>query len=193
MDKLLNAFCKKEEFTNYLSKLLNPLLISIEKEVEKNDMMNLSLLEINELINKNNISDKQEMRSFSLNENNRTINKNNFNRNYTIIKDKNIAINQLTKSIWKGCNEFIDDLTQEKLYHMIKEEKNIYNKELYILQYERSFNFSNGDKNIFSNNKFFESLNNDCFNDNIEAIMNKYKYNYLFIHQKIDMILLVIH
>jgi hypothetical protein len=73
---------------------------------------------------------------------------------------------------------------------MIKEEKNIYNKELYILQYERSFNFSNGDKNIFSNNKFFESLNNDCFNDNIEAIMNKYKKNYLFIHQKIDMFLL---
>jgi hypothetical protein len=190
LDKLLNSFCKKEEFTKYLSKLLNPLVLSIEKEVEKSDIMNLSLLEINEFINKNNISDKQEMRSFSLNENNRTAIKNNYKRNYTIIKDKNILINQLTKSIWKSCNEFIDDLTHEKLYHMIKEEKNIYNKELYILQYERSFNFSNGDKNIFSNNKFFESLNNDCFNDNIEAIMNKYKKNYLFIHQKIDMFLL---
>ena len=73
---------------------------------------------------------------------------------------------------------------------MIKEEKNINNKELYKLQFERSFYNKDISNNIFSNDKFLELLNKDYFNQNIELIINKYKQNYLFIHQKIDIFLL---
>ena len=73
---------------------------------------------------------------------------------------------------------------------MIKEEKNSHNKEIYEIQFERAFyNNKNDDENIFSNDKFIELLNNDVF-DNKELIINKYKDNYLFIHQKLDIFLL---
>ena len=46
--KLLFSFCQKEEFSKYLYRLINPLLLSIEKEIENNDILNLSLFEIND-------------------------------------------------------------------------------------------------------------------------------------------------
>ena len=169
LEKLLDSFCKKEEFTKYLSKLLNPLLSSIEKEVEDNDILNLSLFEIKEYIN------------------NKNNNKNTENKN-------KIDNKELTDIIWKNCDEFVDELTQKKLYNLIKNEKNNDNKEIYKLHFERSFynlyNY-NEEQNIYSsNNKLIEVLNNDCFNENIVSIINKYKKNYLFIHQKIDIFLL---
>ena len=173
LEKLLFSFCQKEEFSKYLNKILNPLLSSIEKEIENSDILNLSLFEIKDYINSKNNPDK----------NANTENKNKINDN--IIDNK-----ELIKNIWKNFDEFVDDLTQEKLYNMIKEEKNINNKELYKLQFERSFYNKDISNNIFSNDKFLELLNKDYFNQNIELIINKYKQNYLFIHQKIDIFLL---
>ena len=209
LNKLLTSFCNKEEFTEYLSKLLNPLLSSVEKEIEDNDMLNLSLFEIGDIIkNKNNNNKKNNNYQ---NEDNNVFNKsfsadmevkkssksnNKLKRKYSINKDKDNNQKEndnknLNKNLWRNCSEFIDDLTQKKLYNMIKEEKNNYNKELYRLQFERSFNNqSNEDENIFNNDKFIELLNHDSFNDNVESIINKYKQNYLFIHQKIDIFLL---
>ena len=173
LEKLLYIFCRKEEFTNYLNKILTPLLSSIEKEYEDKDILNLSLFEIKDYIN---------------NKNAKLDNKNN-NHNKDYSKLPKIDYKELTKYIWRNCDEFVDDLTQKKFCNMIKEEKNIHNKELYEILFDRSFFNNNPEENIFSNNKFIELLNNDIF-DNKELIINKYKQNYLFIHQKIDIFLL---
>ena len=170
LEKFLESFCKKEEFTKYLSKLLNPLLSGLEKEIDEKDFLNnLSLFEIKDYIN-----DKNNKKA---------------NDNKNKIDNK-----ELTDIIWKNFEAFVDDLTQTKLYNLIKNENSKENKDIYRIFYEKSFyniNNFNGEQNIFSsNNKLIEVLNNDCFNDNIELIINKYKENYLFIHQKIDFFLL---
>ena len=168
LEKFLETFCKKEEFTKYLSILLNPLLSDLEKEIDEKDYLNnLSLFQIKDYINDKN--NKKE------------------NDNKNKIDNK-----ELIHIIWKNFEAFVDDLTQKKLYNLIKKESSKENKEIYWIFYEKSFyNINNGEQNIFSsNNKLIEVLNNDCFNDNIELIINKYKENYLFIHQKIDFFLL---
>ena len=170
LEKFLETFCKKEEFIKYLSKLLNPLLSGLEKEIDEKDFLNnLSLFEIKDYIN-----DKNNKKA---------------NDNKNKIDNK-----ELTDIIWKNFEAFVDDLTQTKLYNLIKNENSKENKDIYRIFYEKSFyniNNFNRDQNIFSsNNKLIEVLNNDCFNDNIELIINKYKENYLFIHQKIDFFLL---
>jgi len=170
LEKFLETFCKKEEFTKYLSILLNPLLSDLEKEIDEKDYLNnLSLFQIKDYINDKN--NKKE------------------NDNKNKIDNK-----ELIHIIWKNFEAFVDDLTQKKLYNLIKKESSKENKEIYWIFYEKSFyniNNFNGEQNIFSsNNKLIEVLNNDCFNDNIELIINKYKENYLFIHQKIDFFLL---
>ena len=170
LEKFLETFCKKEEFTKYLSKILNPILSGLEKEIDEKDYLNnLSLFEIKDFIN-----DKNNKKA---------------NDNKNKIDNK-----ELTHIIWKNFEEFVDDLTQTKLYNLIKNESSKENKVIYRIFYEKSFyniNNFNGEQNIFSsNNKLIEVLNNDCFNDNIELIINKYKENYLFIHQKIDFFLL---
>ena len=168
LEKLLFSFCKKEEFVKYLYKILNPLISSIEKGTEDNDILNLSLFEIKDYIN----------------------NESNKNKINNTDKNDKIDYKELTKYIWRNSSEFIDDLTKKKLYNMIKEEKNNHNKEIYEIQFERAFyKNKNDDENIFSNDKFIELLNNDVF-DNKELIINKYKDNYLFIHQKLDIFLL---
>ena len=170
LEKLLFSFCKKEEFTKYLWRIINPLISSIEKRTEDDDNLNLSLFEIKDYINEKNNKDK-------------------INNSNNIDKNNKIDYKELTKSIWRNSQEFIDDLTKTKLYNMIKEEKNENNREIYEIQFERSFYNNKIDENIFSNDKFIELLNNDIF-DNKEMIIQKYKDNYLFIHQKVDIFLL---
>ena len=203
LTKILSCFCKKDEFTKYLRIILNPLFSSIEKEIEEKDILNLSLFEINNYINNKNMikESKKLTRSVSakienkfnffkiFENNNHSPNKE--SQNFFLEQDE-INYKELTKEIWKNWNEFIDDLTQKKLYNMIKEEKNNYNKEIYKLQYERSFFNCNAQDNIYSNNKFINLLSNDSFNDNIELIINNYKQSYLFIHQKLDIFLLAL-
>ena len=92
LEKLLFSFCQKEEFSKYLNKILNPLLSSIEKEIENSDILNLSLFEIKDYINSKNNPDK----------NANTENKNKINDN--IIDNK-----ELIKNIWKNFDVFVDD------------------------------------------------------------------------------------
>ena len=203
LTKILSCFCNKEEFTKYLGKILNPLLSSIEKEIEEKDIINLSLIEINNYINnKNSIKENnlQSSKSVSGKIENKfsffKIFENNNNSDKKVNKKENLEQNkvkykELTKEIWRSWDEFIDDLTQKKLYNMIKEEKNNNNKEIYELQYERSF-YNCNEEDIFSNNQFLKILNSYIFNDNIELIINNYKQSYLFIHQKIDIFLLAL-
>ena len=55
MDKFINLFLQKDEFIKYLNKILNPIVASLEKEIEEKSIANLSLVEIKNNINNNNI------------------------------------------------------------------------------------------------------------------------------------------
>ncbi len=54
MDKFINLFLQKDEFIKYLNKILNPIVASLEKEIEEKSIANLSLVEIKNNINNNN-------------------------------------------------------------------------------------------------------------------------------------------
>ena len=82
--------------------------------------------------------------------------------------------------------EYEDELSQEKLSKKFKESKE--NKDLrdfYLHQLEQF----NNDPNIFSNNGLLEVLNEQCFQNDKNQIMTKYKKNFLFIQKKVDTII----
>jgi hypothetical protein len=81
--------------------------------------------------------------------------------------------------------EYSEDLTQEKLNVKLKQTKDNDLKEFYEHQLEQI----NTDPDIFSNRGLIEVLNEQCFQDNKNKIMTKYKTNFLFIQKRIDEII----
>ena len=71
---------------------------------------------------------------------------------------------------------------------MLNKEKNEDIKSIIIKNVNKN---KYGQKNdIFSNKRLIEYLKSNYFDKNIELIVNKFKSNYLFIHQRIDSFLL---
>ena len=81
--------------------------------------------------------------------------------------------------------EYEEDLNQEKLTKKFKETKDKNLKDFYEHQLEQI----NNDPNIFSNNGLIDVLNEQCFINEKNLIMTKYKSNFLFIQKKIDTII----
>ncbi len=82
--------------------------------------------------------------------------------------------------------EYEEELNQEKLTKKFKESKDNKNlKDFYEYQLEQI----NNDPNIFSNNGLLEVLNEQCFQNDKNQIMTKYKKNFLFIQKKVDTII----
>ena len=81
--------------------------------------------------------------------------------------------------------EYSEDLTQEKLNIKLKQAKDNDLKDFYEHQLEQI----NTDPDIFSNKGLIEVLNEQCFQDNKDKIMSKYKTNFLFIQKRIDEII----
>ena len=82
-------------------------------------------------------------------------------------------------------SEYNEDLTQEKLNIKLKQAKDKDLKDFYEHQLEQI----NTDPDIFSNRGLIEVLNEQCFQDNKNKIMTKYKTNFLFIQKRIDEII----
>ena len=81
--------------------------------------------------------------------------------------------------------EYEEDLNQEKLTKKFKETKDKNLKDFYEHQLEQI----NNDPNIFSNNGLIDVLNEQCFINEKNLIMTKYKSNFLFVQKKIDTII----
>ena len=81
--------------------------------------------------------------------------------------------------------EYEEDLNQEKLTKKLKEAKDKNLKDFYEHQLEQI----NNDPNIFTNNGLLDVLNEQCFVNEKNLIMTKYKSNFLFIQKKIDTII----
>ena len=81
--------------------------------------------------------------------------------------------------------EYEEELNQEKLTKKLKEAKDKNLKDFYEHQLEQI----NNDPNIFSNNGLIDVLNEQCFINDKNLIMTKYKNNFLFIQKKVDTII----
>ena len=82
--------------------------------------------------------------------------------------------------------EYEEELNQDKLTKKFKDSKD--NKDLKDF-YEHQLEQINNDPNIFSNNGLLEVLNEQCFQNDKNQIMTKYKNNFLFIQKKVDTII----
>ena len=186
LDRILSGFLYKNDFLKYLEKILNPLVNSIEKEVEEKNIVNLSLIEIqNNIISKINPNDNDRDKIFKKR---KSIKENKIN--YEIPSIEEIDKTELIYYIWKNQEEFFNDLTQENLFRKIQKEKNDEIKNIILKKaFIRNIN-SNQNRSLYSNEKLVEILNTKYFETNLELIVKEYKSNYLFIHQKIDSFLL---
>ena len=182
LDRILSGFLYKNDFLKYLEKILNPLVNSIEKEVEEKNIVNLSLIEIqNNIISKINPNDNDRDKIFKKR---KSIKENKIN--YEIPSIEEIDKTELIYYIWKNQEEFFNDLTQENLFRKIQKEKNDEIKNIILKKaFIRNIN-SNQNRSLYSNEKLVEILNTKYFETNLELIVKEYKSNYLFIHQKID-------
>ena len=85
----------------------------------------------------------------------------------------------------KFNEEYKTELTLEKINDKINHEKDRDLKEFFSYQLEQI----NSDTNIFSNKGLLEVLDEQCFEENKNLLIDKYKYNFLFIQKKIDFLL----
>ena len=181
-DKFLEIFLLKDENIKYLETILNTLVCTIEKEIEDKTSVNLSLIEIkNNIINKNiyNIKENESISRFK-----RSLSENNLNI-------EEIDKTELIYYIWKNQEEFFNDLTKDNLIKRWKKKTNKDIRDIIIRKVINKNLYNNKEnKDIFSNKRLVDVLNTNYFNNNFELLVNKYKANYLFIHQKIDSFLL---
>jgi hypothetical protein len=159
LDRILSGFLYKNDFLKYLEKILNPLVNSIEKEVEEKNIVNLSLIEIqNNIISKINPNDNDRDKIFKKR---KSIKENKIN--YEIPSIEEIDKTELIYYIWKNQEEFFNDLTQENLFRKIQKEKNDEIKNIILKKaFIRNIN-SNQNRSLYSNEKLVEILNTKYF------------------------------
>ena len=179
LNKFINLFLLKDEFIIYLNKMLSPIIDSVEKEIEKKDIVNLSLTKIKNNIN-NNIN-------FNIKNNSIFKIKKNLKENNLNIED--IDRTELIYYIWRNHEQFFNDLSSENLLKRLKNEKNNELKKI-IETNSLNLNIYKQNKDFLSNKGLVEVLNNEYFEKNFELIVEEYKYNYLYIHRTIGSFLL---
>ena len=209
LGKFCSTYMKRQEFKQYLSMLINPLVLSIENE--NDECLDMSLISIRDFIRtkykdkkkdiKNNINDdnilfsdipktkivfkKNTELELELEEESQRRNNNDLKDEKNIIninEDNNIKDN---KEELKYNEEYKEELTLEKLNNKISHEKDRDLKEFLLYQLEQI----NNDYDIFSNKGLLDVLEDQCFQDYKKYIIDKYKSNFLFIRKKIDFLL----
>ena len=209
LGKFCSTYMKRQEFKQYLSMLINPLILSIENE--NNECLDMSLISIRDFIrtkfkdkrsNKNNINDNINYENILFSEIPKTkiifkknteleleLEEESQRKNNNDLKDEKNNINEINikdnNEEIKYNEEYKEDLTLEKLNNKISHEKNQDLKDLYLYQLEQI----NMDFNIFSNQGLLEVLDEKCFEEYKKSIVVKYKSNFLFIQKKIDFLL----
>ena len=186
LGKFISSYINKRELKVFLKMLLNPLILSIENSGL--ECMDMSLQNINREINKRKderISDKnfdawlREIPKTNINfkkyymPGNEEINEDD-------VKEEKKDDTKQEKIVYNS--DYKEELTLDKIYNKITNEKNNDIKEIYLYQLEQIGN----DPDIFTNAGIKLVINDTYFQNNRQLILKKYFENFLFIKDKID-------
>ena len=186
LGKFISSYINKRELKVFLKMLLNPLILSIENSGM--ECMDMSLQNINREVNKRKderISDKNFDAWL------REIPKTNINfkkyympgneeMNEDDVKEEKKDDTKQEKIVYNS--DYKEELTLDKIYNKITNEKNNDIKEIYLYQLEQIGN----DPDIFTNAGIKLVINDTYFQNNRQLILKKYFENFLFIKDKID-------
>ena len=186
LGKFISSYINKRELKVFLKMLLNPLILSIENSGL--ECMDMSLQNINREVNKRKderISDKNFDAWL------REIPKTNINfkkyympgneeMNEDDVKEEKKDDTKQEKIVYNS--DYKEELTLDKIYNKITNEKNNDIKEIYLYQLEQIGN----DPDIFTNAGIRLVINDTYFQNNRQLILKKYFENFLFIKDKID-------
>ena len=196
--KFISSYMNKRALKVFLAMLVNPLILSIENSGM--ECMDMSLKNINREVNKK----RNDNQNSEINFDNwlddipkSTIH---FKKYYVLDNDeeneekeknemkversismRSESIDITSEEIEKNL-EYKDELTLDKIYSKIINEKNEDIKELYLYQLEQIGN----DPDIFTNAGLKLVLNDPFFKNNRSLILKKYIDNFKFIKEKID-------
>ena len=196
--KFISSYMNKRALKVFLAMLVNPLILSIENSGM--ECMDMSLKNINREVNKK----RNDNQNSEINFDNwlddipkSTIH---FKKYYVLDNDeeneekeknemkversismRSESIDITSEEIEKNL-EYKDELTLDKIYSKIINEKNEDIKELYLYQLEQIGN----DPDIFTNAGLKLVLNDPFFKNNSSLILKKYIDNFKFIKEKID-------
>ena len=186
LGKFISSYINKRELKVFLKMLLNPLILSIENSGL--ECMDMSLQNINREVNKRKderISDKnfdawlREIPKTNINfkkyymPGNEEINEDD-------VKEEKKDDTKQEKIVYSS--DYKEELTLDKIYNKITNEKNNDIKEIYLYQLEQIGN----DPDIFTNAGIKLVINDTYFQNNRQLILKKYFENFLFIKDKID-------
>ena len=186
LGKFISSYINKRELKVFLKMLLNPLILSIENSGL--ECMDMSLQNINREVNKRKderISDKnfdawlREIPKTNINfkkyymPGNEEINEDD-------VKEEKKDDTKQEKIVYNS--DYKEELTLDKIYNKITNEKNNDIKEIYLYQLEQIGN----DPDIFTNAGIKLVINDTYFQNNRQLILKKYFENFLFIKDKID-------
>ena len=186
LGKFISSYINKRELKVFLKMLLNPLILSIENSGL--ECMDMSLQNINREVNK-----RKDERVYDKNFDVwlREIPKTtiNFKKYYTPgneeANEDEIKEEKKEDTIQKEImynSDFKEELTLDKIYNKITNEKNNDIKELYLYQLEQI----GSDPDIFTNAGIKLVINDTYFQNNRQLILKKYFENFMFIKDKID-------
>ena len=214
LGKFISSFSKRQELNFFLSILLNPIITSIENE--NDGCLDMSLFSIQNYVKKkkseeirqsSKIKKKNPLEMSNDEDLHKNIPKANihFKKNLQIEAEKAIQnqkdnydesslaltnINQSSSDMGPSKKEYneeyLEPLTQDRLNKKLKEMND--NKDLKDF-YEHQLEQINTDPYIFSDERLFDVLREQCFESDKEEIVKKYKQNFLFIQEKVDIII----
>ena len=194
LGKFISSYINKRELKVFLKMLLNPLILSIENSGL--ECMDMSLQNINREVNKRKderVSDKnfdawlREIPKTNINFRKYYIPGNEeINEEIEAKDEKQENIDKIIKNEIKEKvifnSDYKEELTLDKIYNKISNEKNNDIKELYLYQLEQIGN----DPDIFTNAGIKLVINDSYFQNNRQLILKKYFENFIFIKDKID-------
>ena len=196
--KFISSYMNKRALKVFLAMLVNPLILSIENSGM--ECMDMSLKNINREVNKKRNDNQNSEINFDNwlddipkstihfkkyyvldNEEENEKKKKNEMKVERSISMRSESIDITSEEIEKNL-EYKDELTLDKIYSKIINEKNEDIKELYLYQLEQIGN----DPDIFTNAGLKLVLNDPFFKNNRSLILKKYIDNFKFIKEKID-------
>ena len=196
--KFISSYMNKRALKVFLAMLVNPLILSIENSGM--ECMDMSLKNINREVNKKRNDNQNSEINFDNwlddipkstihfkkyyvldNEEENEEKEKNEMKVERSISMRSESIDITSEEIEKNL-EYKDELTLDKIYSKIINEKNEDIKELYLYQLEQIGN----DPDIFTNAGLKLVLNDPFFKNNRSLILKKYIDNFKFIKEKID-------
>ena len=209
--KFISSYMNKRELKVFLTMLLNPLILSIEnyglecmdlsinninneiikKKITNKDNLDITFDSLLEKIPRTTIHFKKNYVLENEQEQEENADRAGINeKEQELTRESIISINSSTRK--ESCDmtpeminynkEYQDELTLDKIYEKILNEKKQEIKDLYSYQLEHIGN----DPELFTNVGLKLILNDSYFKSNKSLILVKYFDNFLFIKQKID-------